>query len=362
MTDEELSSYIPKHGDRLRLKRFLTSSKKEEKQSKKRENLLSILRKKIEDKRENRKPKTDSSGEEESEEMRPRQLGNRNAQKKTRKIELGWFHLGVQVRLRKGGGTRKISIKKDATKKDLIKEGIKLFFPHGDSPKGPITDFVCDIKDFSSRSVRQDKTVKEMYDETKLPLLRFYFTTENIESKTESRQEENQESEEIPRQSNHSETSDEDELPELHVTLRSKRKTRIDDSDRGSDSGTEKHDILQQALNLAGIVDDMDDRVLSNIGNADTLELTDEVVPPTPLMEHKITLHRGQILKEMIREFKNIDPFSDIVTKTCVIAQRSTGNSRRWRRGHEGHPLRILELFFSRVYFRKLIQSSLFKT
>ena len=58
MTDEELSSYIPKHGDRLRLKRFLTRSQKEEKQNHKRENRLSILRKKFEDKR-HRKPKTD---------------------------------------------------------------------------------------------------------------------------------------------------------------------------------------------------------------------------------------------------------------------------------------------------------------
>ena len=115
MTDEELSSYIPKHGDRLRLKRFLTRSQKEEKQNHKRENLLSILRKKIEDKR-HRKPKTDSSAEEESEEMRPRQLGNRNAHKQTRKIELGWVHLGVQVRLRKGGGTRKINIRKRCDK------------------------------------------------------------------------------------------------------------------------------------------------------------------------------------------------------------------------------------------------------
>ena len=50
---------------------------------------------------------------------------------------MGWIHLGVQVRLRKGGGTRKINIKKDATKKDMIKEGIQLFFPHGESPKEP---------------------------------------------------------------------------------------------------------------------------------------------------------------------------------------------------------------------------------
>ena len=65
MTDEELSSYIPKHSDRLRLKRFLTRYQKEEKQNHKRENLVSILRKKIEDKR-HRKTKTDSSAEEES--------------------------------------------------------------------------------------------------------------------------------------------------------------------------------------------------------------------------------------------------------------------------------------------------------
>ena len=107
--------YIPKHDDRLRLERFLTRSQKEEKQNHQRENLLSIFRKEIEDKR-HRKPKTDSTAEEESEEMRPRQLGNRNAQKQTRKTELGWIHLGVQVRLRKGGGTRKINIRKRCDK------------------------------------------------------------------------------------------------------------------------------------------------------------------------------------------------------------------------------------------------------
>ena len=112
--------------------------------------------------------------------MRPRQLGNRNAQKQTRKIELGWIHLGVQVRLRKGGGKRKINIKKDATKKDMIKEGIQLFFPHGESPKGPVSEFVCDVKDFSSRSISEDKTVREMYNATKIPLLRFYFTKKNL--------------------------------------------------------------------------------------------------------------------------------------------------------------------------------------
>lgn len=100
------------------------------------------------------------------------------------------MHGGVQVRLKKGGGTRKVSIKKNATKDDLIKEGIRLFFPNGESPKGPITDFVTDLRDFSGRSNRNEMTVKEIYDETKLPLLRFYFTTtEKMNSKMLKRME-----------------------------------------------------------------------------------------------------------------------------------------------------------------------------
>lgn len=106
----------------------------------------------------------DLSKEEEQqlEDMRPRQLGNKNAEKQSRKINLGWMHGGKQVKLKKGGGTKKINIKKNATKDELIKEGIRLFFPDGESPKGPITDFVTDLRDFSGRSVCNEMTVKEI--------------------------------------------------------------------------------------------------------------------------------------------------------------------------------------------------------
>ena len=62
----------------------------------------------------------------------------------------------------------------------MIKEGVQLLFPHGESNKRPVSEFVCDVKDFSSRSISEDKTVREMYNETKIPLVRFYFTTEKI--------------------------------------------------------------------------------------------------------------------------------------------------------------------------------------
>lgn len=224
MSDQELSVYIPLHGDRIRVKRFLEQRQKKQKQNSKRENLLAVLRKKIEDPRQKRKFNDLSEEEEEQqlEDMRPRQIGNKNAEKQTRKIELGWMHGGVQVRLKKGGGTRKVSIKKNATKDDLIKEGIRLFFPNGESPKGPITDFVTDLRDFSGRSVRNEMTVKEIYDETKLSLLRFYFTTKEKNELKNAEKDENNEMD-AGKISPDDKSKDEDKLPDLHVTLRRMR-------------------------------------------------------------------------------------------------------------------------------------------
>ena len=52
-----------------------------------------------------------------------RRMGNRNAEKEKRKVEKGWIHKtgnkSVQLRSKKGGGIRKLRMKKDATKKDF---------------------------------------------------------------------------------------------------------------------------------------------------------------------------------------------------------------------------------------------------
>lgn len=297
MSDQELSVYIPLHGDRIRVKRFLEQRQKKQKQNSKRENLLAVLRKKIEDPRQKRKFNDLSEEEEEQqlEDMRPRQIGNKNAEKQTRKIELGWMHGGVQVRLKKGGGTRKVSIKKNATKDDLIKEGIRLFFPNGESPKGPITDFVTDLRDFSGRSVRNEMTVKEIYDETKLSLLRFYFTTKEKNELKNAEKDENNEMDANEISQDDNKSDDEDELPDLHVTLRHRR------------TASPEHDVLKQAIQLAGIDEEIDDNVL------------DETPPPKTLTERKITVHRGHVLKEMIQEFKDVDPFKDLCTLDVIL-------------------------------------------
>lgn len=123
MTDTELSTYLPIHGDRLRLRQLLKSE-----HGVKKKKLLQILQEKLD------KAKSKSKREILEEEEMRRQYGNKNAFKDRRYIELGWIHKthlrAKQVRSRTGGGTRKVCIKKDSTKQDILQEAIKLFFPN----------------------------------------------------------------------------------------------------------------------------------------------------------------------------------------------------------------------------------------
>lgn len=88
-----------------------------------------------------------------------RQYGNKNAFKDRRYIELGWIHKthlrAKQVRSRTGGGTRKVCIKKDSTKQDILQEAIKLFLPNGESPKGKVSEFDIDLWDFFRENCRK---------------------------------------------------------------------------------------------------------------------------------------------------------------------------------------------------------------
>ena len=58
-------------------------------------------------------------------------IGNQNASKSTRIIELGWYHNGTNVRKPNGGGTRKITISKSSTCEISLNEAKDLFFPKG---------------------------------------------------------------------------------------------------------------------------------------------------------------------------------------------------------------------------------------
>lgn len=127
MTDHELSNYLPVHGDRLRLRKFL---QKNSSVSKRKNKLLTVLQEKIEKARNTKKKRADSSSDEESTMRRP--FGNKNALKDKRQIEIGWIHKtnqrSKQVRSKTGGGTRKLNVHKDSKKEQIMEEAKKLFF------------------------------------------------------------------------------------------------------------------------------------------------------------------------------------------------------------------------------------------
>ncbi|KAK3101325.1 hypothetical protein FSP39_002703, partial [Pinctada imbricata] len=175
MTDEELSNYLPVHGDRLRLRKHI---KQESSATEKKKKLFGILKEKLD---ASTSKKEEPSYEADKGENMRRQFGNKNAYKGSRYIELGWIHRfpnrSKQVRTRTGGGTRKVPMRKDSTKAEILAEAKRLFFPNGQSKKGKITDFDIDLWDFSEGIVKESMTLQEMYDDTKIPLLRFYLAS-----------------------------------------------------------------------------------------------------------------------------------------------------------------------------------------
>ena len=183
MSDQELKTWIPKMGDRLALKQF--SKKQEECVPDKKKSLMDTLRKKLKLKT-NKRPKLQNSSPDESEEeilpqlgRKEKLMGNKNALKAKRKIELGWQHNDgkgyVEVRTKQGGGTRKFSVSKDAVKNDILEEAKARFFPDGLSTKGRIENFDLDIrKNYQGDLIEENVTVEEYYKLTGLPLLRFY--------------------------------------------------------------------------------------------------------------------------------------------------------------------------------------------
>ena len=125
-------------------------------------------------------------GREESEKMdpgvKPRVSllkGNKNATKETKVIEFGWYHNGKNVRKPHGGGTRQITVLRNARRDDLLREGKKLFFQTGTGRRfvdAEQCQFV--LQDLTHVELPPDRTVGEFYDELKLSgKLRFFLCT-----------------------------------------------------------------------------------------------------------------------------------------------------------------------------------------
>ncbi|XP_058852616.1 uncharacterized protein LOC131699578 [Acipenser ruthenus] len=82
----------------------------------------------------------------------------------------------VQGRTKRGGGTRKLEVPKEYKKDDLLKEGIRLFFPNGKNSVGNLDDFEFNMTNYENVALDDITTVGALDTQTKLSTLRFYLT------------------------------------------------------------------------------------------------------------------------------------------------------------------------------------------
>lgn len=184
MEDHELSKYLPRDGDRIALRGFLMnkfpgSSQTTSSSETKKEGLMAKLRRRLNPSKQFNVDDDDDDADADRDSTSSTRTSNNN--RKIGRIELGWMHFEnngyVQVRTKKGGGTRYVHFDKTATKTDIIEEATSLFFPGGKSSKGKTEDMIIDLTDFKCDPVESDVTLKDYMRVAKMNKLRFYLTT-----------------------------------------------------------------------------------------------------------------------------------------------------------------------------------------
>ena len=288
MTDQQLKPYLPSYGDRLAVVSFCRRC---EGGSGRKARLFDRLRSKLQRRTERGDEEETSSGQ---------NSASKNALKTMRKVELGWMNFDKkmdcfkQVRTKRGGGTRKVTVSKDAEREDLIKEAIKLYFP---SILGPITCFDVDLKDYQQMAVNEGVTVGQLYSDTKLSLLRFYLTTRE---KTDS----------------HSNQRDESETPLSQDFIVPSPPARQPQTLVVEQIQEEVVDLLDyEDLEIETTSVDSDIVLISTgIFSGHTEQSLDDTLPVSPQALQAETdktnvtilvVHRGQVLRQLIAHFLN---------------------------------------------------------
>ena len=184
MQDSDLECYLLKHGDRFATKRFCKNiNSGASDQEKRKSTLLERLRRKMKTRHTERDADdVDGDDEDTSEGRVSRKLrGNINAKKEKRRIVVGWIVIkngkSKQVRMQNGGGTRKLTMDRDATGEDILLEAKRLFFPGGKSPRGQEREFEFELWDFAENKIPAKNTINDIYESTKVGIVRVYLAS-----------------------------------------------------------------------------------------------------------------------------------------------------------------------------------------
>ena len=110
-------------------------------------------------------------------------IGNQCAKKSTRRVELGSMDYSMQyqsykqVRQRVGGGVRHLTVDRNMRMSEVLQYALETFFPGGNSQRGSAEEFHVELKDFQGQDVNLSRTVIDLYNDSKLKLMRVYLYT-----------------------------------------------------------------------------------------------------------------------------------------------------------------------------------------
>lgn len=309
-----MRSYFPSYGDRLAVMGFCRRQEREPAYRKSK--LFERLKSKL-----NKRQKTNNS-ETESLNQTTR---TKASQRTVRKVEIGWMNYDgqgfVQMRAKKGGGTRKLSVPKDWKRKELMEEAIRLFFPNGKNSLGSLSEFELDLTNYQEVSLDEKSTVVEMYDVSKLTMMRFYLTTKKRDREAETESE--------------VEISDSDTTEDLHNKNQDQSlptsSSKMTDFNQASDNDVifvesaysvsplhstedlQDSDDLNVPFQSSSLIspDDLDTSNVVTVfsGNLTGLDeqILDDTLPlsPEPPVHYKkiLVVHRGQIFSELLSHF-----------------------------------------------------------
>ncbi|XP_069045208.1 uncharacterized protein [Lepisosteus oculatus] len=313
MTDEQMRDYLPSYGDRLAVMGYCRRHEKEPNSRKSK--LFDRLKSKLNKRKKCKHPENITHHQEV------------NTQRKVRKVELGWMLYDegkggfIQVRTKKGGGTRKLSVSKDWKKKDLITEAIRLFFPDGKNAHGNISEFEVDLTNYQEVSLDEDSTVGALYEASKLTIMRFYLSTKKkhdsggVETQQESNTADHSQENTQDFPSTDSQIDPPLELETLDVIYVG---NTGNDLNLGSDDVaqfypadvTDDSSLAQQSSTIF-TGENVEDSNIITIFNGDLSEMGEQSLEDTlPLAQELrepdkkiLVVHRSQILSELIEHF-----------------------------------------------------------
>ncbi|XP_049437634.1 uncharacterized protein LOC125891993 isoform X1 [Epinephelus fuscoguttatus] len=325
MDDDALAGYIPTYGDRIAARRFCLENKgaNENAKTSKKQSLLEKLKKKMGiDENDDKK----SDNEETSAAKRKRIYAKKNkwAEKKTRRVELGWIHEGKQVRKRRGGGTRVLDLPKESRKADILQYAKDLFFPNGKNKFGRFETFSHDILDYQEEAVLdEDITIGDLYTVLKMGMLRFYLCTKSLTDEDDEEHDEEKSDENNDVQLGN--TREEDEHLTQTVVILSPDLKEVD-ADAFSDTevvfgpflgdptdsqldDTLLHEPSQQFEDDETAVISITLPPTSTVGNPPDTESVGDTASTSAasyeVVSITIKLHRVNLLEEMISQFKD---------------------------------------------------------